>query len=163
MLSDKMLEALNKQINAELYSSYLYLAMAADFHDKNLSGFARWMEAQAQEEHGHAMKIYAYVHEQMARVKLDAIDAPRTEWDSPLAIFQETFAHEQKVTKMIHDLVTLAREESDYATEGFLGWFVKEQVEEEASAADMRDKLELVGDSKNGLFMLDRAAAARGG
>lgn len=162
MLSDKMTDALNQQINAEMYSSYLYLSMSADFEAKGLSGFAAWMAAQAREEYGHAMKIYGYIHEQMGRVQLGAIDAPPAEWGSPLEVFQETFKHEQKVTKLIHDLVGLARSENDYATENFLGWFVTEQVEEEASAADLRDKLEMIGDSKNGLFMLDRAAAQRG-
>ena len=162
MLSKKMQDALNKQINAELYSSYLYLSMAAHFDAENLKGSAGWMKGQAQEEHAHAMRIYDYVNDRMGRVTLAAIDAPPTAWDSPLAVFQQTCEHEAKVTAMIHDLVNLAAAEKDHATEAMLQWFVTEQVEEEAAANEIREKLETIEGSPQGLFMLDQVLAQRG-
>ncbi len=162
MASKKMIEALNSQINAELYSSYLYLSMAAYFEDLNLDGFATWTKFQAKEEVEHAMKFYGYVGDVGSRVILDAIDKPPAEFASPLAVFEEILAHEQKVTKAVHDLKKLAIDEADYATDGFLQWFVAEQVEEEATAAKIVEKLKLVGDSPQGLLMLDRQLAMRG-
>lgn len=161
MISKKMEEALNKQINAEFYSSYLYLSMAADFEAKNLEGFAKWMNVQAQEEWGHGMRIYHYVNEQQGRVTLAGIEAPQTEWDSPLAMFEAAYKHEQHVTSLIHDLVSLAVEEKDYATGIFLQWFVTEQVEEEASASSIVEKLRRIKESPQGLMMLDRALGER--
>jgi ferritin len=161
MISKKMEEALNKQINAEFYSSYLYLSMAADFEVKNLSGFANWMQVQAQEEWGHGMRIYNYIHEQNGTVKLEAIEGPSTEWKSPLDAFEAAYNHEQLVTSRINDLVALANEEKDYATNIFLQWFVSEQVEEEASALAIVEKLKMIGDKPQGLFMLDRELAQR--
>jgi len=158
----KMEEALNKQINAELYSAYLYLSMAAYFDSINLGGFSNWMKVQYQEEVEHAMKFYGFVNECSGRVVLEAIKKPETEWDSPLAVFEATYAHEQKVTSMINDLVDLANEVNDHVASEFLQWFVEEQVEEEASADDIVQKLKLVGDSSNELMTLDRALAARG-
>jgi len=155
MIAPKMRDALNGQINAELYSSYLYLAMAAYFEDINLSGFANWMRVQAQEENMHAMKIYDYVAERGGRVLLKAIDEPPSEWESALAVFEVTYEHEQKVTGLINDLVDLARELRDHATESFLQWFVDEQVEEEQSADDIVQKLKPMEGFKGGLFMLD--------
>ncbi len=161
MISKKMEEAVNKQINAEFYSSYLYLAMSADFEDKNLEGFANWMQVQAQEEWEHGMKFYSYIHEQMGRVTLEAIDAPQTEWKSALEIFEAAYQHEQVVTGKINDLMALAIEEKDYATQQLLQWFVKEQVEEENSAATIVEKLKMIGDKTQGLFMLDTALGRR--
>jgi ferritin len=155
MLSDKMQAELNTQVNAELYSSYLYVSMSACFESINLPGFAAWMRAQAQEEVIHAVKIFDYVVERGGRALLQPIDGPQTEWDSPLAAFQAAYAHEQKVTGLINDLVSLAEEEKDYATRSFLQWFVDEQVEEEASADAVVQKLLLVKDAPGGLFMLD--------
>jgi ferritin len=163
MISKKMEKALNKQINAEFYSSYLYLAMAADCEAKNLNGFANWMKVQAQEEWGHGMKMYKYINEQQNRVTLAAIEGPKTEWASALEMFETTSKHEQHVTKLIHDLVTQAIEEKDYATQAFLQWFVNEQVEEEANAAAIVAQLKMIGDSPQGLLMLDHALAQRKG
>ena len=156
-----MLDALNEQINAELYSAYLYLSMAAYFNGVSLSGCARWMEAQALEELSHAMKIYEFVNERGGRVTLSAIEAPPSSWESPLEVFEAVYAHEQKVTSLINDLVNLAIEEKDHATNNFLQWFVKEQVEEEASADAIVQKLKLMGEAKGGLFMLDRELGQR--
>ena len=161
MISKKMEAALNKQINAEFYSSYLYLSMAADFEAKNLEGFANWMKVQAQEEWGHGMRIYNYVNEQQGRVLLEAIDAPQAEWDSPLAMFEAAYKHEQHVTSLIHNLASLANEEKDYATGIFLQWFVSEQVEEEAHAVSIVEKLKMIKESPQGLMMLDRALGER--
>jgi len=161
MISKKMEESLNKQINAEFYSSYLYFSMAADFETKNLPGFAHWMYMQAQEEWGHGTRIYNYINEQQGKVKLEAIDAPQTEWASPLEVFEAAYKHEQYVTSLINDLVTLANEERDYATNIFLQWFVTEQIEEEASASTIAEKLKMIGDNPQGLFMLDRELIQR--
>jgi len=162
VLSKKMEEALNAQINAELYSAYLYLSMATYFESINLPGFAKWMEVQANEEHGHARRIYGHVHERLGRVTLTAIEAPPTEWDSPLAAFEATFAHEQKVTGLIHDLVALAAAEKDNAAGVFLQWFVSEQVEEEASVDAVVQKLKRAGDKGHALLMLDHVLGKRG-
>jgi ferritin len=161
MISPKMEDALNKQINAEFYSSYLYLAMAADFESKNLEGFSNWMKVQAQEEWGHGMRLYKYINEQMGRVTLKAIDAPPTEWKSALEMFEAAYKHEQMVTGLINKLVALANEENDYATQNFLQWFVEEQVEEENSAGTITERLKMIGDSVQGLFMLDSILGRR--
>ncbi|MFB6125363.1 MAG: ferritin [Halanaeroarchaeum sp.] len=163
MLTDSVEDALNEQINAELYSEYLYLAMAAYFEDEGLPGFASWMRAQADEEHAHAMKIYDYVHERDGRVNLAAIDEPQASWDGPADAFEAAYDHEVKISGMIDDLVGLAREENDNATENMLQWFVAEQVEEEATAQDILDKLRLAGDDGPGLMMLDQELGQRGG
>ncbi len=161
MLSEKMLKALNQQINAELYSSYLYLSMSAYFQSTNLGGFAKWMRVQTQEELTHAMKIYDYVNERGNRVVLKQVEEPPSEWSSPLAAFEDTYRHEQKVTGMINKLVNLAVEEGDHASSIFLQWFVSEQVEEEASADEIVQKLKLVGDDGGAIFMIDRELAQR--
>ena len=161
MIIKKMEDALNKQINAEFYSSYLYLAMAADFEAKNLPGFANWMKVQAQEEWGHGMKMYKYLNEQNGAVTLAALEGPPAAWKSPLDVFEATYQHEQEVTGRIHDLVTLAIGEKDYATQIFLQWFVSEQVEEEANAFALVEKLKVIGDSPQGLFMLEAHLAQR--
>ncbi len=161
MISDKMQEAMNKQINAELWSSYLYLSMAAYFDSVNLSGSANWMKCQAQEELTHAVKFYNYVVERGGRVKLSAVDNVPTEWDTPLKVFEDTYEHETKVTAMIHNLVDMANQEKDYASIAFLQWFITEQVEEEASADEIVQKLKLAGDRGAGLFMIDRELGAR--
>jgi ferritin len=162
MIARKVEDALNAQINAEMYSGYLYLAMSAWFESVNLPGMARWMAAQAAEEHGHAMKIYHYLNERGGRVRLAAIDEPKGEWESPLEAFEDAYAHEQKVTGLIADLVALARKEQDLATEFFLQWFVTEQVEEEAHASLIVEKLRMAGGQTGAMFMLDRELGARG-
>ena len=161
MLSEKLQDALNGQLNAELYSSYLYLSMSAHFQSINLGGFANWMRVQAQEELVHVMKFYDYVNERGGRVTLGPVEGPPTEWKSPLAAFEHAYEHERKVTGLINDLVDMAAEERDHATGGFLQWFVTEQVEEEATADAVVQKLKLVGDAGSGLFMLDQELGLR--
>jgi len=161
MSSKKIQQALNDQINAELYSTYLYLSMQAYFESVNLSGFANWMKAQTQEELMHAVKLYDFVNERNGRVLLNAIDKPPTDWKSPLDVFEQVFKHEQKVTELINNLVNLAADEKDHATVSFLQWFVNEQVEEEASADAVRQQLKLMESAPGGLFMLDKELAQR--
>lgn len=161
-IKTKMQNAVNKQINAELYSAYLYLSMSAYCESINLKGFARWMREQAKEETGHAMKLYGYVHERGGKVTLSSIGVPTTTWKSPTAVFEHTYNHEKKVTEMIDNLVNLAMNEKDYATTIFLQWFVTEQVEEEASASEIWETLKMIGASKNGLIMLDKQLGKRG-
>jgi ferritin len=161
MISKKMEEALNAQVNAEMYSAYLYLSMESFFKSLNLNGFANWMRVQTQEEMMHAMKIYDFINERNGRVLLKAIDGPPTKWDSPLAVFKAVLKHEQKVTGLINDLVDLAIKEKDHATNSFLQWFVNEQVEEEASADEMVQQLKMMEDAPGGMFMLDRELGQR--
>ena len=161
MLSPKVRDALNGHLNAELFSSYLYLSMSAHFEAASLPGMAHWMRIQVQEETIHAMKFYNFILERNADVVLTEIAAPRTEWGAPLEVFEDTLEHEQKVTSLINDLVGLAIEEKDRATENFLQWFVTEQVEEEASASTILDQLKMVGDNGVALFMIDGQLAQR--
>lgn len=155
MLNDKIAKTLNDQINAELYSSYLYLSMAAYFESTSLSGCANWMRLQAQEELTHAMKIFNYINERGGRCLMEAIGKPQNEWDSPLQVFEHVVEHEQKVTGLINNLVDCAVEERDHATRNFLEWFVAEQVEEEASVGAVCDKMRMVEKDSGGLFALD--------
>jgi ferritin len=161
MLSKKMEEALNAQINAELYSAYIYLSMSAYFEAQDFPGMAAWMRSQNDEEVAHAMKLYTYIVERGGRVTLAAIDAPQIEWDSPLAVFEHAYKHEQHVTSLIHKLVAQAIAEDDYATKNMLNWFVDEQVEEEASASAIVAKLKRIGDHTPGLIMLDKELGGR--
>ncbi len=161
MIKEIIQDALNKQINAELYSSYLYLSMSAYFESINLKGCANWMRVQTQEELVHTMKFYDYLIERGGKVLLSSIESPPTEWPSPLAIFENAYQHEQKVTGLINELVDLAIAEKDHATNNFLQWFVSEQVEEEASADEVVQKIKLMGDARGGIFMLDRELAQR--
>jgi ferritin len=162
MISDKMQRALNDQLNLELYSSYVYAAMAAHFEFKNLHGFANWFEVQVKEELGHAGKFYKYINDQGAQVTLGAIAQPPAEFKTPSAAFEESLAHERKVTQSINQLMGLAVSESDYATVAFLQWFVTEQVEEESNVDDVLQKLKMAGEDPRGLFMIDRQLAFRG-
>ena len=161
MLTKTMQDALNKQVNAELYSAYLYLAIVAYFEDANLRGFAHWMRMQFEEEMMHAMKIFDFVLERDAQMTLEQIDKPEIDLDSPVAAFELTLEHERLVTSLINDLVALAGEERDFASHNFLQWFVSEQVEEEARANEVLQQLKLLGDSSAGLFMMDRDMATR--
>ena len=161
MLSPKMEKAYNDQINAEIYSSYLYMSMATWFEEKQMAGFAHWMKVQAQEEMTHALKLYGHVCERGGRVRLMAIDGPPTDWDTPLNVAEDVLKHEQKVTGLINALVDLAQAEKDHASFNFLQWFVGEQVEEEASVQDVIGKLKMVEQTSGGLFMLDKEMAAR--
>lgn len=161
MISKKIEQALNDQINAELYSAYLYLSMVAYFESVNLSGFAAWMRAQTQEEVVHAMKIYDYVNERGGRVVLESIAEPPAKWESPLAAFEAAYKHEQLVTGRINDLVDLAIKEKDHAANTFLQWFVNEQVEEETSADAVVQQLKMAEGAPGALFMIDRELGQR--
>ena len=161
MIGKKMEDALNDQINAELYSAYLYLAMAAYFDSENLPGFASWMRVQTQEETVHAMKIFDFVSERGGRVALKAIDEPGKEWKSALAAFKAAYEHEQYITGRINDLMNLAIKEKDHATNAFLQWFVNEQVEEETSVDSVVQQLKMAEKAPGALFMMDRELGQR--
>lgn len=162
-IGERMTKALNEQAKWELFSSYLYLAMSAYFSARRLPGFATWMRVQAQEELMHGMKIFDYVIERGGRAELLAIDKPQFEWASPLEVAEAVYSHEKKVTGLINALVDLAAEEGDHATLNMLQWFVSEQVEEEANASEIVEKLKMVsGDRGIGvLYMLDRDLGGR--
>jgi ferritin len=161
MLPDKIEKALNEQINAEFYSAYLYLSMSAYLNDISLTGFAAWTRAQYEEEMFHAMKMYDFVLERGGKISLKAIETPKHEWKDIIDVFEDILAHEQKITGLINNLVSMAIDERDHATVNFLQWFVDEQVEEEANVSDLLAQLKLVGGNGSGLFMLDREAAQR--
>jgi len=161
MLNEKMHKALCEQLNRELYSGYIYLSMSSYFEALNLTGFASWMRVQAQEELVHAMKFFDFIQERGHQALLAPIEGPPTEWDSPAAAFANAFEHEVFISKSINKLVDLSLELSDHATNSFLQWFVTEQVEEEASADEVVQRLKLVGSDGPGLFMLDREMATR--
>jgi len=160
-MNSKIRDAFNKQINAELYSSYLYLSMSAYFESKSLVGMAHWMRIQAQEELQHVMRFFDFINQRGGRVLLSHVDGPETEWDSPLAAFRNAYEHECKVSGLINELVDLALAEKDHAANAFLQWFVTEQVEEEATAQGIVDQLEVIGDSGGPLLMLDRELGSR--
>ena len=161
MLSVKMQNALNAQVNAEMWSAYLSLSMSMAAADKGLKGMANWFAVQFKEEQDHAQIIINYILSRGGRVILAPIDAVDTEWDSPLAMFEQTLTHERKVTSMINDLYNLAVEERDHATSNMLNWFVDEQVEEEDSAKEIIDQLQLIECNKLGLYMIDKEMATR--
>ncbi len=161
MIAKKIEDALNQQVAAEFYSAYLYLSMSAFLESIDLPGFATWMRVQYQEEVSHAEKMFDHVIERDGRAAVRAWEAPPAEWKSVLDIFETAYAHEQKVTGLINDMVNLALSEKDHATYNFLQWFVNEQVEEEASAKAIVQQLKLLGDSKGGLFMIDRELGRR--
>jgi ferritin len=161
MLEPSLERALNDQINAELYSAYMYLSMSAWFDDAGFPGMATWMKAQYQEEMFHVDKFFHYVLERGGKVTLRSIDAPPTQWDSALDVFEKTLAHERHVTGLINDLASLAMDERDHATLNFLQWFIAEQVEEEATASELVNQLRLVGASGHGMLMLDRELSTR--
>ena len=161
MLSAKMQDALNDQLNAEIYSAYLYLSMEAYFQDKSLTGFATWMRVQTQEELTHAQKFYDFINDRGGRVKLKPIEAPPWDWESPLAAFEAAYKHETIVTGLINKLVDLTLTESDHATDTFLQWFVSEQVEEEDNTSTVVDRIKLVGEVSGGLFLLDQELGQR--
>jgi ferritin len=161
MLSNEMEKELNIQINKELYSAYYYLAMAAWAEQKSLDGVGNFFQVQAQEEISHAQKFYHFVNERGGRVILDAIEKPQDEYKDVKEIFTLALEHEQFVTSRIHKLVDVAIKESDHATKTFLDWFVSEQVEEEASMDAILQKIELVGTTGQGLFMIDAELGGR--
>ncbi len=161
MLNKKMEDALNEQINKEMYSAYLYMSMSAHSTNIGLPGFANWFMVQYYEEMDHAMRIYRYINDQGGKVKLKAIEKPPSEFKDTMDMFQKTLEHEQFITKSINDLMDLAIKENDHATQIFLHWFVTEQIEEEGNDNEIIAKLELAGKEGNGLFMLDKELAAR--
>jgi ferritin len=161
MLSEKMEKAINDQINAETYSAYLYMAMAAWAEEKQLAGFAHWLKVQAQEEMTHALKFWGQVNERGAKVTLAEIAAPPSEWESPLAMAEAVLEHERKVTGLINNLMDIAMDERDHASVSFLQWFIDEQVEEEASADEIIGKLKLVQQTEGGLYLLDQEMGQR--
>lgn len=161
MLSQTLLKALNEQINHEMYSSYLYLSMAAYCESRNFPGFAHWMKIQSREETEHAMKIYDFIHNRNASVTLLAINQPPTDFKSPLAMFEQALEHERKISNLINKLYELAVKENDYPTQIMLEWFITEQVEEEKTALGIVEQLKLVGDSPVSLLMIDRQLGTR--
>jgi ferritin len=161
MLSDKMLAELNEQINKEIYSAYLYMAMSAQAKDMGLNGFANWFMVQFHEEMYHAMKMYEYVQQQGGRVELKAIQQPPGEFESPLDMFTKTLEHEQFVTRSINNLMDIAIAEKDHATQIFLQWYVTEQVEEEDNDNEIINQLKMVEGHPHGLMMIDRELGSR--
>ncbi len=159
---DKQLqEAINEQVKNELYSAYIYLSMATYFDAAGLKGCARWMKEQAKEEYQHAMRMYEHLNERGARVVLKALDQPPVDFNSPLDVFAQTLAHEKKVTGMIADLYALANKLDDKAASIMLEWFVKEQVEEESTAAGIVEKIRMLPDSPDSMFVLDSELGKR--
>ncbi len=159
-MGERMEKALNEQVNAELFSAYLYLSMSAYLESVDLPGAASWMHMQAKEEVIHAMKLFDYIHSVGGRVALEAVDKPQYEWSSITEVFEAALGHEKKVTAMINNLVDIALEEKDHAANQMLQWFVAEQVEEEESATEVLRQLKMVGDG-HGLFMVDRELGTR--
>lgn len=161
MIKETIQDAINRQINRELYSAYLYTAMSAYFETLTLRGAAKYMRVQANEERTHAMKFFDYIVERGGTVKLTAIETPPFKWESPLKVFEEAYKHEQKVTGWINDLVNLAIKEQDHATNNMLQWFVKEQVEEEANAAEVVEKIKMLGPEGHAFLWLDHELGKR--
>lgn len=161
MMTKKMEKALNEQINAEFFSSYLYLSMSAYFNRKNLPGFAHWMEIQTQEEAAHAMMFFNYLNERGGKVELLPIARPDLDWKDSVKVFEAVLAHEQKVTKLINNLLDIAIQEKDHATANKLQWFIAEQVEEEAAASEILEQLKMVEGKGHGLLLLDRELKTR--
>ena len=160
MIDDRMADAISKQINAELYSAYIYYSMSAWLDDQGLGGMAAWMKAQTQEEIFHADKFFNYLCERGGRVKLEAIEAPQAEWESATAVFEHAYEHEQLVTRLINDLMDLAIELKDHASAQFLQWYVEEQVEEEANSSTIAEQVAMV-EGTGQMLMLDRELGTR--
>ena len=160
-MNDVVQDAFNEQIKNELFSGYLYFAMSAHFDQENLPGFAHWMRLQAQEELAHAVRLFGYVLRRGGRVELHGIDAPGTDFGSPLTLFESVLEHEQAVTGMIYRLFELSGKEGDWAAQQELQWFIGEQVEEEDTAATARDQVRMAGDDQAALLMLDRQFGSR--
>lgn len=161
MISQKMQDAVNRQIQAEMYSSNLYLAMAAWCASLNMNGFAHWLRIQSTEESGHAQKLVGYLQDRGGRVLIGAIEAPPAEYKSPLDVFEQTLAHEQHVTSMVHALYELALAEKDYASQVLLHWYISEQVEEEARVTTCVEKLRMIGESSNAVWWIDKELGKR--
>jgi ferritin len=161
MIKEKIEKALNHQLNQELYAFYLYLSMSAYFESLNLNGFANWMRFQAEEEKTHGLKFYDYILQANGKIDLKQIEAPKKDWKNVREVFEDTYKHEKKVTESIYDIVDLSIAEKDHATHNFLQWFVSEQVEEEATALKVLEKIKFISDNQGALFILDREMGAR--
>lgn len=161
MIGERLNKAINDQIKNELESYYIYLSMAAYFHSISLDGMGHWMRCQAHEEMSHAMKFFEHIIDRGGKVVLQDLKQLKINWESPLEAFKDALDHEQFITGKINDLTGIAREEKDYSSEPMLAWFSDEQVEEEANAGKITDQLEMVGDDKSGLLMLDRELGQR--
>ena len=161
MISKKMQEAINEQINAEMYSAYLYLSMSAYCAENTYKGFAHWLDLQAKEEYSHAMKFYNYLLDRGASIDFKTIDAPKRNFSSMAELFEQVLNHEKHVTALINKLYELALKEKDYATQIMLQWFIEEQVEEEANASEILDKLKMMGDRPGAILYLDKSMAKR--
>ncbi len=161
MISDKLADAINAQINRELFSEYLYISMQAWFANQNLDGMANWMDVQGKEERFHAMKFFNYLVERGGKVVLKALDQPTVDFSSPLEIFTAALKHEEFISKSINSLMDVAISENDHACRSFLQWYVDEQVEEEANADKIVQKLKMIGDNTYGIYMLDAELGTR--
>jgi ferritin len=161
MLSKTLQDALNTQIKHEFFSSYLYLAMSSYFESQSLLGFAKWMRIQSEEEHGHAMRLFDFVHDRGGSVELQALEQPRGEFAAPLDVFQQALEHERFITAQIHQLYALAVREKDYPTQVHLQWFIDEQVEEEKNASDIVDQLRIAGNDGAAILLLDHNLGQR--
>lgn len=161
MIGKKMRDLMNEQIKNELESYYIYLSMVVSFHSQNLDGMAHWMRCQAHEEMIHAMKFYDHIIDRGGTVELLNLKQLKTKWKSPLEAWQDTLEHEKFITAKIHDLVKLSRKENDIASDTLLNWFSKEQIEEESNAEKVLRQMEMIGDSKQGIYLLDRDLATR--
>ncbi len=161
MIKKVMQDAINEQIAKEMYSSNLYLAIAAYFHSINLNGFAHWMRLQAQEEMDHALKFFDYLLDRGGHVEIGSLAAPPSKWESPLDGFEASYNHEISITESINKLADLAAKEGDHATTILLQWFITEQVEEEATVSEIVARIRLAGDSPGGLFLLDNELKQR--
>jgi len=161
MISERLNTAINDQIKNELESYYIYLSMAAYFHNVSLDGMGHWMRCQAHEEMIHAMKFFEHVIDRGGKVVLQDLKQLKTEWRSPLEAFQDAFEHEKFISGKINDLTTIVREEREYPSEPLLAWFSDEQIEEEASASKITDELTMIGEDKSALLMMDRELGAR--
>lgn len=163
MIKQKIEEEINNQIQAEFQSAYDYLAASAWFEEQNLNGFASWLKAQWEEEIGHAMKFYNHLIQREGRPILQDIEKPKVQFDSPQKAFKAALEQERNITKRIHKMYSIAKEEDDYPLESLLLWFIDEQVEEEEAVQDIIDKLKLIGDDGSGLYLLDREMGERKG
>ena len=161
MIGEKMCQAMNEQIKNELESYYIYLSMAAYFHSKNLDGMAHWMRCQAHEEMIHAMKFFDHILDRGGKIKLLDLSQLKTTWNSPLEAWRDAYQYECFVTGKINELIKIAREENDYNAEPLLSWFSNEQIEEEANTEKIAGKLEMIEESKEGIFMIDQELATR--
>jgi len=161
MISDKIRDILNEQINKEFYSAYLYLAMSAYFSEIGLYGFANWTKVQSREEIDHGMILFEYVLNRKSQIRLTQLDAPALEWNGPVDVFEQIYQHERSITSSIDCVASMTEGECDLATRNFIDWYLKEQIEEEASVLRIISKLKAFGAEKSALYLIDRELADR--